>query len=104
MGSIEEFRARIKENGCKDVVSLCADLGIILPTSSERDPEHCGQEMQVKGGILGPDYVRCKVCGLTIGNVLSPHINGGRVFFDEAYEEKETWCVLEKPPAEGGGE
>lgn len=95
MSEYETFRADLISRGFMSVVDLAKSLNITL-TGEDGQPHHCGKLMQVKGGILGPDYAECHVCGLIIGNILSPHINGGRVFDEEFYEVEETWGVLSK--------
>ena len=66
-------------------------------------PWHCGAQCEVGNGILGPDSVECKACGLTLGNILSPHINHGRVFAEAFYRRHDApygyagWAVLKEP-------
>ena len=76
------------------VEELCKQLGIELK-GDHGQPYHCGERMNVKSGILGPDYAKCK-CGLEIGNMSSPHINGGHILGDEWYQENgnATWIKL----------
>ena len=64
-----------------DVRTIADNAGIELRTVEDEEgiPYHCKEKMQVKGGIIGPDYARCKTCGLVIYNMLSPHINGGLI-------------------------
>jgi hypothetical protein len=77
--------------GCKNVTDLCNEVGIELQ-GEEGHPFHCDERMQTKSGIIGTDFARCLKCKLTIGNMLSPHINGGYVFDDEKMlTDKETW-------------
>ncbi len=82
-----------------DVRTLCAQLGIELQ-GEDGQPFHCGQRMRTYSGILGTDLAVCEVCGLRIGNVASPHINGGLVFEDKWYEEHgdKTWTRLDNLP------
>lgn len=78
-----------KLDGCpftiehSDVQSIAASVGIEL-RGDEGQPFHCGKRMAVRS-LMGPDYAQCE-CGLTIGNIASPAINGGYVFEgDEVY-------------------
>lgn len=57
-------------------------------------PYCCDQRMQVKGGIIGPDYAKCHVCGQEIGNAASPHINGGCIPTAEFLQSGKTWVRL----------
>ena len=63
-------------------------------------PYCCDQRTQVKGGIIGPDYAKCHVCGQEIGNAASPHINGGHIPADEFLESGKTWVRLSSPNVE----
>jgi len=79
------------------VEDLCKQVGINLVLPEGR-PFHCGKNMRVGSGVMGPDLAECKVCGLTIGNIASPHINGGIIFTDnDDIKEGKTWVLL-KPP------
>ena len=68
-----------------DVASICERAGVELRTvdGEEGIPFCCGQRMQVKAGIMGPDYARCNECRLEVENLASPHINGGIVLNEE---------------------
>jgi hypothetical protein len=46
--------------------------------------------MQVGYGLVGSDIATCKICGLEIVNMMSPHINGGHVF-DDIETNKKSW-------------
>ena len=78
-----------------DVTDLCQREGIEL-RGDDGQPFCCGERMSVRSGILGPDYAECRKCGKAIGNAASPHINGGRISFDEWVKKQgdKTWCVL----------
>lgn len=80
-----------------DVRTIAATVGIEL-RGDDGQPWHCGARMQVKSGIVGTDYARCEACGLTVGNILSPHINGGYVMADPIFEAhgdgQVSWSVL----------
>lgn len=78
----------------KTVTDLCEELGIELKPP-DGQPYHCGNRMKVKSGICGPDYAECN-CGLRIGNMLSPHINGGIIPDENWIEEhgEATWVKL----------
>ena len=84
-----------------DIRATCAKAGIELQ-GEEGQPYHCGQRMQVKEGIFGPDYARC-LCGLVIGNLASPHINGGLVYSETWYDDNAdtSWTILQRPPQGG---
>ena len=86
-----------------DVRTIANTAGIELRTveNEEGIPYHCGERMQVKGGVIGPDYTRCGLCELAIGNMLSPHINGGVILKEEITEKfgDSLWTVL-KPSQE----
>lgn len=90
------------------------DCGIAVPMYSIRQlarregielrgddgqPFHCGERMNVRGGIIGSDYGRCK-CGLEVGNLASPHIahQGSTCILwgDEWLDahKSRTWAVL----------
>jgi len=45
-------------------------------------------------GIIGTDIIECKECGLTIINLLSPHVNGGYVFDIES-DVNNTWIRVD---------
>ena len=78
-----------------DVRTLCAKLGIELQ-GEQGHPFHCGQRMKTYSGIMGTDLAICEVCGLTIGNIASPHINGGFLMGDEWHKKHgdRTWARL----------
>ncbi len=82
----------------KTVTDLCAELRIELK-GDDGQPYHCGTHMHVKGGIIGPDYAKCETCGITIGNLASPHVNGGGIPSDEWIAEhgNATWERLDGP-------
>ena len=84
-----------------DVRTLAAAHGIEL-RGDDGQPYHCGERMQVRSGLVGPDYALCR-CGLAIGDMASPHINGGIVFVKEWYEQHghRTWTLLSEglPPS-----
>ena len=80
-----------------DVRTLCGRLGIEL-RGAEGHPWHCGERMRTKVGVIGIDYAKCEQCGLTIGNMASPHINGGCVPTQEFLERGDTWARLESAP------
>lgn len=78
----------------RDVDEVKRLTGIEL-RGDDGQPYCCGQRMNVKGGIMGPDYARCKVCGQEIGNYRSPHISGsllGDAWFDDP---KKTWAQIQ---------
>ena len=64
-------------------------------------PYCCGQRMDVRSGIAGPDYAKCEVCGKTIGNLASPHINGGFIPSDQFFKENPngTWARIDTKAA-----
>ena len=78
-----------------DVTDLCQREGIEL-RGDDGQPYCCGERMDVRGGIIGPDFAKCRKCGKAIGNAASPHINGGRIPSDEWIKENgnKTWYVL----------
>ena len=78
-----------------DVADLCQREGIEL-RGDDGQPYCCGERMNVRGGIIGPDFAECRKCGKAIGNAASPHINGGCIPSDEWIKENgnKTWCVL----------
>ena len=78
-----------------DVTDLCQREGIEL-RGEDGQPYCCGGRMNVRGGMIGPDFAECRKCGKAIGNAASPHINGGRIPSDEWIKEHgdKTWCVL----------
>lgn len=71
-----------------DVRTIAERAGIELRTvdGEEGIPFCCGQRMQVKGGIWGPDHARCGSCRQEIMNLASPHINGGYVLSEAVLE------------------
>ena len=69
-----------------DVRTVAERAGIEL-RGEEGIPFHCGERMQVKEGVMGPDYARCSPCGLTMLNAASPHVNGGVVWNEQVMEE-----------------
>ena len=89
------------------VREICQRAGVTLRenTRGEAVALCCNRPMMVKSGMIGPDYLGCQQCGLTIGNMASPHINGGRVLTEEAYAKhgQGMWTVLREPkPREDG--
>ena len=62
---------------------------------AEGKPYCCDELMSVRSGMIGPDYARCNVCGKEIGNIASPHINGGYIPSKEwvAIHGEKTWCA-----------
>ena len=80
-----------------DVTTLCKMHNIDL-RGNDGQPYCCGERMKVKSGLLGPGYARCLKCGKTIGNVASPHINGGVIVTEKFFEENPngaTWVRLD---------
>ena len=81
-----------------DVRTITDTAGIELRTVEDEEgiPYHCEERMQVKGGITGPDYARCSPCRLAIGNMLSPHINGGVILKEELTEKfgESLWTII----------
>jgi hypothetical protein len=77
-----------------EVRALCSKHGIDLQ-GTDGQPHHCGQRMHVKGGLLGPDWAKCEICGLTIANLASPHI-AGRLYSEKdlASMGNATWGVI----------
>ena len=81
----------------KDVRTLCKEIGIDLQ-GPDGQPFCCSQRMTVRGGIMGPDYAKCEKCGKTIGNMASPHINGGYIPDEKFFEDhpnNSTWVRLD---------
>ena len=81
-----------------DVTDLCQREGIEL-RGDDGKPYCCGERMNFRGGIIGPDFAECRKCGKAIGNVASPHINGGYIPSDEWIKENgnKTWYVIRLP-------
>ena len=71
-----------------DVRTVAKMTGIELRDEEDKEgiPYHSEEKMQVKRGIIGPDYARCNTCELVIYNMLSPHINGGLIFKEEVIQ------------------
>ena len=69
-----------------DIRTIAERAGVEL---KEEDgiPYHCGERMQVKAGIIGPDYVKCHPCGLLLLNTASPHVNGGIIWNEDVMEK-----------------
>ena len=88
----------MKEQELKSVVVLCFDENIEL-RGDECHPYCCGDRMNTKSGVMGTDYAKCRVCGKAIGNLLSPHINGGGIPSSEWIEKHSyrTWARLDNP-------
>lgn len=83
----------------RDIDDVKARTGIEL-CGDDGQPYCCGQRMQIKGGIIGPDYAKCHVCGQEIGDAASPHINGGYIPTKEFLESGKTWVRLSSPNAQ----
>jgi len=64
------------------VEEIVRRLGIEL-RGEDGQPYCCGDRMQVKGGLFGPDYGKCDQCGKRIWNAASPHVNGGILLHDD---------------------
>lgn len=77
-----------------DVRSVCVAAGIDL-RGGEGQPFCCGERMEVRSGILGPDYAKCHTCETELRNLASPHVNGGYMPNPEAPEFKagRTWMA-----------
>jgi len=86
----------IDASDLRTIRELCAEIGIEL-RGEDGQPFCCDQRMRVSGGIIGPDHARCEVCGKEIGNLASPHVNGGRVPTDEFLKSEKTWARLDCP-------
>ena len=54
-----------------DVTDLCQREGIEL-RGDDGQPYCCGERMNVRGGIIGPDFAECRKCGKAIGNAAKP--------------------------------
>lgn len=89
----------IDASDLRTIRDLCAEQGIELK-DEDGQPFCCEQRMTVSGGILGPDHAECEMCGKTIGNVASPHINGGHIATDEFVKSGKTWARLDEPKKE----
>ena len=61
-----------------------------ITTDDEGNAMHCNEHMQVGNGLIGTDIATCKVCGLQIVNMHSPHINGGHMF-DDIETNRTSW-------------
>ena len=82
----------------RDIAEVRRRTGIEL-RGDDGKPYCCGQRMQVKSGVMGPDYAKCHACGQAIGNAASPHINGGYIPTDEFVKSGKTWVRLSYPNA-----
>ena len=80
-----------------DLQTLCKLHNIEL-RGDDGQPYCCGERMNVKGGLIGPDYAECLKCKKTIGDITSPHINGGLILPDKVYKDHldGAWVCLEK--------
>ena len=78
------------------VSELCQQIGIEL-RGADGQPYCCGQRMTVKSGIIGTDFAECQICKKAIGNMASPHINGGGIPTDEWLNKQgdRTWVRLD---------
>lgn len=82
-----------------NVATVAAKHGIEL-RGDDGQPYHHGQRMTVRSLLGAADYARCEVCELTIGDLLSPAVNGGYVFDDPIFDGHEnlvghaTWALL----------
>ena len=78
------------------VSELCQQIGIEL-RGTDGQPYCCGQRMTVKSGIIGTDFAECQICKKAIGNMASPHINGGGIPTDEWLKKQgeQTWARLD---------
>ena len=63
-----------------------------ITTDEEGNAMHCNEHMRIGTGIIGTDIGTCKVCGLEIVNMHSPHINGGHIF-DDIETNKTSWYI-----------
>ena len=84
-----------------DVEKAAKAAGVEL-RGEDGQPYCCGKRMQVKTGMVGPDYCKCHQCGTELCNMFSPHINGGYVMSDEwiAKHGKNTWVALKTKEGE----
>ena len=78
------------------LIDAAASVGVEL-RGEDGQPFHCGTRMEVRGGIVGADYVRC-ACGVLLTRVDSPHTNGGFVLTDEAMAELGERCWVADGP------
>ena len=88
-----------------DVRTICERAGVELRTvdGEEGIPFCCDTRMQVKAGILGPDYALCHQCQTSIQNLASPHINAGIVWNEAVMEEfGDRMWTFKKPGAKTG--
>lgn len=76
---LEEMESAFRRSGLLPIKELCRNEDIELK-GSEGHSYCCGERMRVKAGIAGTDYAKCWRCGKTIGDYLSPHINGGIIY------------------------
>ena len=93
----ETFSQYLEDVDAKPVREAAAALGIdLLPPDGQ--PYHCGERCRVSGGIIGPDYVRCRKCGIGMVDLLSPHVNGGYVPDKKALEAYPygAWVPMEQ--------
>lgn len=61
-----------------------------ISKDSDGNVKHCDEYMQIGYGLVGSDIATCKICGLQIVNMMSPHINGGYVF-DDIETNNRSW-------------
>lgn len=69
------------------VEDAAAAAGVEL-RGGDGQPFHCGERMEVRGGMAGIDYAKCRPCGVTLFRVDSPHINGGHWMSEEFYDRQ----------------
>lgn len=69
-----------------DVRTIAERAGIEL-RGEDGQPFCCDSRMHTKEGLMGPDYAKCSMCGTTMLNLASPHVNGGFLLNDDIMDE-----------------
>jgi len=89
--TIKADKSYFESIGCKTSEQLFKEFNIDLTNNTI---SHCNKLMTTGQGIIGTDIIECKECGLTIINLLSPHVNGGYVFDIES-DVNNTWIRVD---------
>lgn len=98
MDAKQQAESLIRE-GATDIFSAARSIGVEL-RGEEGQPFCCGARMDVRSGIIGPDYSRCKICGNVLFRIDSPHTNGGVVLTQEVCERLDNRVWFATPGRE----
>lgn len=91
---METLLDALRQMGATTAEKAADSIGVEL-RGEDGQPFCCGERMDVKGGLVGVDYCKCRACGNLLTRIDSPHTNGGHIFDAEVYDAlgDEVWVA-----------